>query len=243
MIYDVSTRELRTNAGTLLKVLNCPLHKQWDELTPIPGVTPQRHCHSCHKSVLDVSTWSDDVAEMFLSQDPSLCVYAAPDATNVRVDGYRRSKPGDPCPFRRINTARGVEAINEAVTKGFWPLVKRVEPSDRIQDWMAVYQNVDTGEIQTVNDYRYGLKSPWKQVVKPFAFYPHPVEHHIAAYLLPSDLRAGEQVFLTDLIEDLVGIFGNQGDKYRLDCAYAFWNGKCFEIEWDEDRDAAHWIG
>ena len=42
-----------------------------------------------------------------------------------------------------------------------------------------------------------------------------------AAYLIPRDLKAGERVFVEDLIEDFVGGEWNQGDVLRLDSCEA----------------------
>lgn len=74
-------------------------------------------------------------------------------------------------------------------------------------------------------------------------FYPHQQQHPIAAYLLPRDLQPGERVFLTDLIEDLLGWWSNQEHKIRIDSAYAVWNGTDFLIEWDEEQDAVGVVG
>jgi hypothetical protein len=60
---------------------------------------------------------------------------------------------------------------------------------------------------------------------------------------LPSDLAVGEEVWLEDLIEDLVAVWGNQGYHPRLATAPAVWNGSDFVIQFDPLRDAAHWIG
>lgn len=53
----------------------------------------------------------------------------------------------------------------------------------------------------------------------------------------------GEEVWLEDLIEDLVAVWGNQGYHPRLPAAPAVWNGSDFYILFDSNRDAPHWIG
>ena len=242
MIYNRNTRELKTDDGKLLKKLDCPLHKEWSQLKVIPDELAIRRCNSCKKSVFHLADKNDQEAELLFQQQPDCCVYVAPNAGNIRITGYKRERP-DPCPFRRIQTARGREAINQAVKEGFWPLVKPVKRSPKVSSWMEVYQNQETGEIRTVGDHRYPPTAPWKRVVKPFSCYPYHFEHSFAAYLLPSDLHVGERVFLIDLIEDLVSVWGNQGHTYRLDSAYAIWNGKDFKIQWNERTDAEVWIG
>jgi hypothetical protein len=121
--------------------------------------------------------------------------------------------------------------------------VKTVEPSPKIASWISVYQHGETGEIQVISDHRFRLHKPWNAVVEHFEYYSGRKEHPVAAYLLPSDLVVGERVFLVDLIEDRVGVFGNQGHNYRLESAYAIWNGKDFDIQWDESKDAERWVG
>ena len=54
-----------------------------------------------------------------------------------------------------INTARSQEKINEAAKMGLYPLVKPVEPSERVHNMVAVFQNVETGEIELSGDMRY----------------------------------------------------------------------------------------
>lgn len=245
MIYNRNTRELRTNDGELLKKLDCPLHKKWDDLVMIVGDGRTRHCGSCRKSVVNLADKSDDEVVALLRVSPKSCVYLASNAANVRVEGFRTRELPDPCPFRRIHTARGLLAINEGVKNGFWPLVKKVEPSPKLTTWVAIAQNETTGEIQVLGDHRARVRlvPPWREVIKPYTFYPYAIEHRVAAYLLPDGLMNGERVFLMDLIEDLVGTFGNQNHTMRLDSAYAVWNGTDFKIEWKEERDADRWIG
>lgn len=242
MIYHTKTRELRTDRGVLLKVLNCPLHKDWSQLEVVPN-HQMRHCGSCSKSVVDLTGWSDNEAARLFEKSPQCCVYAAPDAPNIQIEWHYTTQKADPCPARRIATARGQDAINQAVKDGFWPLVKRVKPSRRIHSWMKVYQNTETGEVFSIGDLRYPLEAPWREIIKPFGFYPGPVHPYIAAYLIPPDLKVGERVFLTDLIEDRVAAQGGQGHSLRLDAAYAVWDGQNFKIEWDENKDASYWIG
>jgi len=44
--------------------------------------------------------------------------------------------------LRVIKTARTLEGINQAAKNGFEPLVKKVEPSDKIYTKYCVYQNL-----------------------------------------------------------------------------------------------------
>jgi len=129
--------------------------------------------------------------------------------------------------LRIITTARTLEAINKAAKDGYWPLVKPVIPSPAIKSKYAVYQNVTTGEIDVINDYRAeNQTNGLTNVIKFTYYYPHQFENPYAAYLIPADIKVGECVWLDDLIEDVVGQKWNQGDSYRLTSCEALWNGK-----------------
>ena len=142
---------------------------------------------------------------------------------------------------RVVKTARTLEAINAAARKGFRPLVKAVRPSGLIHSQFAVFQDPKTGEIAVSGDFRWppqGVK-----VIDYNYFYPYHFENPFAAYLLPHDLVVGEEVWLEDLIEDVVAVWGNQGYQPRLAEAPAIWNGTDFEVQFDPRRDAPQWIG
>jgi uncharacterized protein (TIGR02996 family) len=158
---------------------------------------------------------------------PSLPRYLLPDPK--RSPGTRRI----------IKTARTEDEINAAARGGLRPLVLPVVPNEQISTWVAVYQDPETGEIATTGDRR---GRPAGTCVVDVRYYPHHFGP-FAAYLVPKELRPGEEVWLEDLIEDVVGVWGNQGHTYRLESAPARWNGARFEILFDPQRDAEHWIG
>ena len=150
----------------------------------------------------------------------------------------------NPNGLRVIRTGRTEDAINEAARAGLWPLVKRVQPSPEIRSKFAVVQDVVTGEIDVLGDFRMGPDPQKSKMVIGFTFYyPHHFECPYAAYLLPADLAIGEKVFLEDLIEDRVGGRWNQGDTFRLESAEATWNGSDFEIDYDPDTSPERFIG
>lgn len=135
--------------------------------------------------------------------------------------------------LRIIRTARSKEAINEATKKGYWPLVKPVVRNPEIKSKLAVIQNPETGEIEVLADYR-GNKlingKPANTVIDFTYYYPYHFENPYAAYLIPSDLKVGEKVFIEDLIEDIIGSRWNQSDCYRKPHCEAIWDGKDFEL-------------
>lgn len=145
---------------------------------------------------------------------------------------------------RIIRTARTTEAMNEAVNEGFRPLVKPVVRSPKIRSKVAIFQHRGTGEVYESGDYRDEPdKNAWKEVIPWTEYYPYHWPNPFAAYLLPADLEIGDTVWLEDLIEDVVGSVWNQGNAWRLDSCLAVWNGKEFDLLFDEKNDRRVAIG
>ncbi len=123
--------------------------------------------------------------------------------------------------LRVIKTARDQDSINRAAKNGFQPLIRKVEPSDKIRSKYSVLQNKKTGEIEVIGDYRASLYSDknkdFEIVIDWTFYYPHSFKSPFAAYLIPQDIKIGERVFVQDLIEDYVGVSWVQGDTYRLE--------------------------
>lgn len=142
---------------------------------------------------------------------------------------------------RVIKTGRTVEEINAAARSGLRPLVKPVRPNKQIHDMVAVFQDPTTGEIELSGDCRH--QPGGNKVIDYTLYYPYHFPNPFAAYLLPADLAVGEEVWLEDLIEDLVAVFGNQGYHPRLESAPAIWTGDDFEVLFDPRRDAEQWMG
>ena len=149
--------------------------------------------------------------------------------------------------LRVIKTARTEKTINNAALKGFKPLVKKVQKSDKIFSKYAVFQNINTGEIEVVGDYRYNYRtqnmSEFITVIDWTFYYPYNFKSQFAAYLIPKDIQVGERVFIKDLIEDYVGTSWNQGYTYRLESCEAIWNGNDLEIQYNPNIDCDQLIG
>ena len=140
----------------------------------------------------------------------------------------------NPNNLRVIKTARSEKAINQAAKEGYWPLVKPVKALPEIHSKYSVVQHKETGEIEVIADFRSdsGRFGSNGVTIIPFTqFYPYQFANPYAAYLVPSDLKPGDEVFLEDLIEDLIGSTWNQGDTYRLEGSEAMWNGKVVNID------------
>jgi len=151
--------------------------------------------------------------------------------------------PANPRNLRVLNTARTESAINAAAEEGFWPLLKPVQPGEQIHYMLGVYQHKESGKIIVSGDFRFGPGADYEPVIPHTTYYPYHFPIPFAAYLVPPDLSTGETVWLDDLIEDVVGVWGNQGYHPRLPAAEAIWNGKDFEIQFDPGRDAECWVG
>lgn len=156
----------------------------------------------------------------------------------------KATDPRTPEGLRVIQTARTEKAINKAAKAGFRPLVKQVKPSKKIRSKFCVWQNLSTGEIEVVGDYRCGhFDESWKQVIDWTDYYPHAFPVPFAAYLIPSDLKPGERVFVEDLIEDFIGMSWNQGNNYRLESCEAVWDGKDLAIQYDPSKHRSYVVG
>lgn len=149
----------------------------------------------------------------------------------------------NPHGLRVIKTARTEEAINAAARKGFRPLVKPVIPSPKVGNMLAVYQHKETGEILVCGDCRMFLGKEYECVIPFRHYYTYHFPEPFAAYLVPPDIQEGEKVWLEDIIEDIVMIYGNQGYHPRLDAHEAIWKKGNFKILFDPKTDAPTWIG
>jgi hypothetical protein len=108
---------------------------------------------------------------------------------------------------------------------------------------IAVYQHKETGEIEIVGDFRCGMGEEYKQVVPFMGFYQYNFPNPYAAYLVPPDLAEGERIWLHDIIEDIVAVYGNQGWHPRLECGEAIWVNGDFQVQFNPERDAPRLIG
>lgn len=157
--------------------------------------------------------------------------------------GYRDRK--NPNNLVEIETARDQKAINEAASNGFWPLIKRVQPSKIIHSKFSVFQSRSTGKIEVTGDFRAGFNTggDMEMVIGWSSYYPHTFPSPYAAYLIPRNLKTGEKVWIKDLIEDFIGGTWNQGSVFRLESAEAIWNGKDLKIQYDPNKDISTIIG
>lgn len=141
--------------------------------------------------------------------------------------------------MRTIKTARSLNEINQGISDGFTPLIRKVEPSDKIRVKYALYQNSLTGEFKEINDYRseFSLDDNYIKVISWDSYYPYKFESPYAAYIIFKDIKEGEKVIVEDVIEDIVGSIWNQGDSFRLQTCEAIWNGEDLELIYKEPTE------
>jgi hypothetical protein len=146
---------------------------------------------------------------------------------------------------RVIKTARDLESINAGVREGFHPIVRKVEPSPEIRNHFRLICDGETGEIIQQFDIREEYRgNAWSEVVLNWTtYYPYNFPSPFAAYLIPSDLKLGQVVWLEDLIEDYVGFRGAQGEAYRLESCEAIWLGAELEIQYDLSLNRQYVVG
>lgn len=236
MIYNKDKRALYTDYGEHIKCMFCPHHKKWSDLEVVPDSVIKRHCNKCGKSVLNTDHFTDEQVMAIVSYDHDVCLYVSEDSLKGSVRNVHN--------YRVIKTGKDKESINTAVKNGYWPVVKKVEITDKIKSKRWICQNEETGEIETISDYRMmGCPRGYKEVVPMHYDTSVPFPFSYAAYLVPNDLKVGERVFLEEVIEEFIGAEWNQGDTYRLISAEAIWNGEDFEIDYDENRDKMGFVG
>lgn len=84
MQFNPKTQALYTDSGELIKVLHCPLRKQWDQLAP-QTATPHRVCDSCARQILNTTEMSDAEVLSAVRADPSTCLAVDRKHPNTRI--------------------------------------------------------------------------------------------------------------------------------------------------------------
>ncbi len=242
MKYDCKDGCLYADDGTLIKQLDCPLHKKWDQLQVVDDNDRKRWCGSCKKDVISILGFDDRQVQALVEVDPEVRLYASSAFGNVVFTGSdvlgELPGPAESSAYghlyscmrslaeaRVITTARTVEAINKGASDGYWPLLKAVLPSAEIREKTLVTQNPD-GSIKVDGDFRAAPKAS-----HTFEHNPYHSPLAFAAYLIPRNLEVGTRVYVPDLIEDILSHRWNQGDTYRRNAGFAVWDGTDLVIE------------
>lgn len=237
MKYDANEGTLYTDDGRLIKELNCPLDKAWENLKKIDPNDMIRRCDYCRKNVLDISSLSDDAALELIEKDPYTCIFISSDAKNINwipVSFSPSSRPpfeidhsdyslkplcykrltSDGKEYREIHTARTLKEMNTAFKNGYKIVAKKIKVDEEFE-----YHS-------------FGEDSP--HMMKLDSYPPIKESFFTAAYLVPADIQIGETVYLTDLIENFVAKQYNHAygsGLSRLSSWFATWNGSDFDVK------------
>lgn len=250
MKFNLATNELLTQSGKLIKRMECPLNKDWDDLLPLrePCAYLKRRCSACNRTVLNITFETEEAILAVVEYDPEVCLYINTDDRDVELIASDKPlrNPRSFCVNNQtedgehiIRTARTIDEMKYAEENGLKLLVKRIHPSPEIYSNLGVKFNKDSGRHIFSGDLRglpitLGDQEPTESYpIRLFRYYPYNFPAPIAAYIIPDNLEAGERVFLVDLIEDFIGSKWNQGPSSRLSSCSAVWNGSDFDVEWD----------
>jgi hypothetical protein len=233
MKFNPYTKQLFTDDDVFIKRFHCPENITWYSM-PESDLNC-RFCEHCDKPVYDIKDLSDDDVLAILGKEADACFKLDLDYPNVKIvsSDFQNKNPME---LRVIQTARDEESINSAIDAGYTPLLKRVKKSKEICSKYAIIKNKKTGKIKQIGDFRDTMRLDHNlyEIVLDFEFYyPHSFPSPFAAYLIPSNLKVGQSVWLEDLIEDYISSRWNQGDVNRLESCEAIWNGKDLEITFD----------
>jgi len=249
MKYLASEGKLLTDDGRMIKELDCPLNKEWDNLTKLNERDSLRRCGACSRNVLDISSLCEEQVVAIVGYDPQVCVHVRSDSEYIEwIDGVPyseedkpitvRSYETAPCDVRYkyfnkcrvIKTARSIDEINLAKDEGLNFVMKKVQGDPKFHSKMAILQDPETKSLYGITDYREEYNSE-DVVLDFFSYRTDSQESPFAAYLVPKDIVQGERVYILDLIENIEVANWNQGDAYRQQRGYATWNGSGFDIE------------
>lgn len=84
MKFDPTTKELFTDAGTLVKKLHCPVRMRWEQLHASTDL-PHRVCNECSHDVLDTAVLSDAEVLAAVQSNPSTCLSVAASQANLTL--------------------------------------------------------------------------------------------------------------------------------------------------------------
>lgn len=237
MIYVASEKALYTDEGEFIKWIDCPLATKLARTVSAADTERSFQCSNCSSQVQNLRFLNDQQALAMAQEDPGVCFFATAQAQNVKRLSTRRPSMGvSHRNFQKspvVRTARGLAEINFAAVNGFKLVFRQVPLPGEAIEQIALYRNERTGKYFTSNDRRGGfwsenddVDSPRDTLVMPYFFYPVIEQTYpLAAYVIGADIAPGTDVFVEDLIEDLISP-GTQGTQGRLSGWYGHWDGK-----------------
>lgn len=241
MIYVTRTRALFTNTGEFIKYVNCPLATRLARIVSAAESEREFKCSNCKTKVRNLAFLTDEQASLAVKEDASTCFFATASARNVvhveepqgmhwLVASWKRSKERTEPQRRTLRTARTLDEMNFAVANGFKLVFRRTASGEGVHLQLAVFRHVETGQILMTDDARFRPGSwdgsnAYESVLDYFQYQPPGPALPVAAYVIPPDLPAGEEVFLEDAIEDLICQMP-QDTAERMSGWWAVWDGE-----------------
>ncbi|MEH6592649.1 MAG: hypothetical protein V7746_20450 [Halioglobus sp.] len=236
MIYDHTTQSLYTNHRELIRQFSCPLAKKWNHLS-LTSNDYVRYCGSCSKDVLDITDFDERQMMALFEVHPGQCAHLNFDETEetIKIEGETYSNAPicvkAQCDKPVIQTARGIEAINEAIRDGHLVDIRETDVIGAIC-WNGRWGRGEDGLIRHADQYtgepcEYSTRYPQGYLGSP-----------LSAYIIPADLKAGTELYVTDVIEHIVE--RTHHSKYRLRDGTGVWNGESVIID---EPEVEHCIG
>lgn len=250
MIYITKTQRLYTDDGKFIKEVNCPLSSQLART--VSAAEPDRtfRCMHCSTEVKNLAYLSDEEAHEATRQNADVCFFATSAAKNVvhiSDPTYRfylrhpliREKLSGDAPTPLVRTARTIEEMNFAAANGYRVLVRRTGSGQDLRTAVGVYRDNRSGALHLCGDYRIASAINWQSsndnparrtevkeefVLPMFSYCPQGPDSPVAAYLIPLELPANTEVFVEDIIEDVVKDYP-QGSRVRAAYCFATWTG------------------
>ncbi|MCW5640966.1 MAG: hypothetical protein KIT63_02575 [Rhodoferax sp.] len=248
MIFDQKTGSLFADDGRFMKSVRCPLALRSEQLSLSVDGSPDRFCHACNKAIRYVDEWTDEQMRSAMEEDRNLCLFATPKAKHIVF----LSSPGVDSSYEdvvhlegkdlvRIQTMRSLEAMSDAIERGFHLVFGDTGVDNKYGDVKyVVYRNRATGRLLWSSDFRDMISlsdlqreedSNSLEVLKEWFWVRADRPFPMAAYAVPKDLAKGSRVYLEDLIEDVLQESWNQGNSIRLNAWSATWNGSNFDVD------------
>lgn len=84
MKYNPITKELFTNEGIFIKKLDCPLSKQWRDLSPTLDLKGKA-CDHCQSTVYDTLLLTDDDIQNLLKVNSGTCLKVSMNQSNLTI--------------------------------------------------------------------------------------------------------------------------------------------------------------
>jgi hypothetical protein len=83
MKFDIKSRELYTNSGSLIKKLDCPLKIKFSQLAL--NQSGKITCKNCNSEILDTAKFSDIEVQKKMKESPEQCLKVNLNQRNIKI--------------------------------------------------------------------------------------------------------------------------------------------------------------